>query len=1318
MMHGKQRSWILRAVILAFVPILLPARLAAQACSYTPVVPSACKNIQLNKDCRTDFVDLANTQLNQVGDTGMPVDPAKATTLLDVCEPLQTNPSDPGFGEDYQRRLFARFAYRELFGTSDGPGATALEQEAITSLTDVQRKDFGLMGTDSSTSGVLGFLEKIVSDANRKGDGDSAMIGFVAFLLRYGNRIPQTVYDHVLNDLIDLSPGIGSVETLSYGASVEATAGACTAVAASCGPFGLFCGAGCVAAVNAERVQVPETENHITMIYAAQYLKHQILFDRTGDPSHDNARNGYRAAILTRLRGFVRNDFVEYNAHNYQDFEMLGLLSLASYADDPAVSTAAKNILDYISAKVAVSSDGARRSTPFRRHNDYKGGYFCDELLQKDCSDPQTAWYMLLADATDFVANNSKQDPNVLAYPPGDDRNGKPLPDNNVPETYSVALQWAQSSHYVVDPLIKDLFKNDPTHNTPAHPGLYQFFHYTGVQRLSGSSNVNDELYFRSPSYLISAGGHPNDYAYTSDIPFPLSLVTDALGVVGVNVVSKDDDLGVAVPTTLMPTGNLHSRAQMIRFYDSAGENLCVWRNFACGTNPVIPANYQNADPGSLSVPQPGSGSWSFFDQSGGSVGQVAGYYVAVYRQDNFGFFEVYDTWSNPQNLASLHEFAGRVFANNSGRTFSQSSVNTWTVVAGNVIQFDADAHIVTIDGHAPYDPNKTNGDVINNDGTGVVTITNPFTGGSMTLDASVSPGSSSITVPGPLNFPNTCVGASSYATLNVCNQSQTSEGLFVYNALSQNTQFQITEPSAGYPTSIGADFCFPFQGKFTPVAPGDISSKLVISNSDPTVSELRVAVTGTALQQGIATVISNNGDFGNVCVDSFTDLDLIINNTGGCDLEVTKIVSSSGEFVVAETVSVPLTIHAGGTLAVPIRFHPSSFGPKTANITVSSNDPNHPDAIVGVSGNAPAPVLNASIAHTGSFGNVCAGTQADLSLQVLNQGLCPLTISGIASTGGSSFTLPTVTTYPLVVSAGGSVNLPVRFQPAAYGSPNYITCSDTVAQTASVVIHSNDPNYPDAAPFVRSVSGIEGCPKLVLSPQNMIGGYAFPATVSDPGGTLGCYTDRQIAASNSGICPLTIASLTTANALDGIGAALPGAPLEFTVVNPTVPVTIAPGAAPVPITIRFKPVILTDQKTDAPDQQTGTLAIVSNDPVSADNAAGLCGEAAYHSGVRVLVVDGTNAPVDPVKSLTISSQGLTPTFKETLAPAPLLITPNVCGNTVQYQLDNETLRPAGTTGNNPKASYSISAKQGSTQANMSLTLGQCDVKQVILQLK
>jgi hypothetical protein len=296
-------------------------------------------------------------------------------------------------------------------------------------------------------------------------------------------------------------------------------------------------------------------------------------------------------------------------------------------------------------------------------------------------------------------------------------------------------------------------------------------------------------------------------------------------------------------------------------------------------------------------------------------------------------------------------------------------------------------------------------------------------------------------------------------------------------------------------------------------------------------------------------------------------------------------------------------------------------------------------------------------------------------------------------------------------------VNLPVRFQPPAYGTPNYITCSDTVPQTANIVIHSDDPLYPDPTGFVRSVNGIEGCPKLVLSPRNLTGTYAFAPTVSDPNGTLGCYTDRQITAANAGICPLYLVGMTTSNGIDGKGNSLPAGPLEFTVTNPSLPVTVAPGAAPIPITVRFKPMILANQNSAAPDQQTGTLSIVSNDPLPANNAAGLCGEPTYQSGARVLVVDSMNNPMSSISSVSLMSNGLTPPFRQTLMPAPLISVSNICGNTIQYHLDNETLRPAGTTGNNPRASYSLSAKDKSTQSNMSFTLNQCQVEQIFLQI-
>jgi hypothetical protein len=295
---------------------------------------------------------------------------------------------------------------------------------------------------------------------------------------------------------------------------------------------------------------------------------------------------------------------------------------------------------------------------------------------------------------------------------------------------------------------------------------------------------------------------------------------------------------------------------------------------------------------------------------------------------------------------------------------------------------------------------------------------------------------------------------------------------------------------------------------------------------------------------------------------------------------------------------------------------------------------------------------------------------------------------------------VPPSVQLPLVLSHDANVNLPIRFKPTT-------ACSDTVDKTSQVIVVSDDPSKPPTG-FSQNVSGKEGCPKLTLSPTNLTGAFAFPATVSDPNGTLGCYTDRQVSIGNSGICPLNITAITVN----------PNVSNAFSVINPTVPVSIGPGAAPVKVTVRFKPVILAGQINNAPDQQTGTLTIASNDPVSADNSAALCGEPTVQSGARILVVDSTTSPVSSVKSLNLNSSGLHPGVNQTLSPAKLVTANNICGNTIKYHLDNELLPPAGTTGNSPNSSYSLSAKQNSTQANMSFTLGQCEVKQVVLQIK
>lgn len=150
---------------------------------------------------------------------------------------------------------------------------------------------------------------------------------------------------------------------------------------------------------------------------------------------------------------------------------------------------------------------------------------------------------------------------------------------------------------------------------------------------------------------------------------------------------------------------------------------------------------------------------------------------------------------------------------------------------------------------------------------------------------------------------------------------------------------------------------------------------------------------------------------------------------------------------------------------------------------------------------------------------------------------------------------------------------------------------------------------------------------------------------------------------------------------------------------------------------VRFAPTTGGGSPT-APNEPTGTLTVMSNDPGGAAPEV-LCGEAVVQSGVRVLVVNGSDTPRAGLDSLTLTSKGVhTPNSisirLKNVSPA----TATVCNNTIRYHLDSENLPPIQTTGSNPNSSYDISAKEGNKQVGQSFSLGQCEFKQFILKLQ
>lgn len=118
--------------------------------------------------------------------------------------------------------------------------------------------------------------------------------------------------------------------------------------------------------------EIEETENHILMMAVARYLTNQILSANNGSTNFNNVQNGNKQWMLDHFAKLARDHFYEYNSKPYQRYTIDALNVLFSYAEDTEIRTAAKNLLDIVSAWSAVQSNNMRRFVPFRRQPPYR----------------------------------------------------------------------------------------------------------------------------------------------------------------------------------------------------------------------------------------------------------------------------------------------------------------------------------------------------------------------------------------------------------------------------------------------------------------------------------------------------------------------------------------------------------------------------------------------------------------------------------------------------------------------------------------------------------------------------------------------------------------------------------------------------------------------------------------------------------------------------------------------------------------------------------------------------------------------------------
>jgi len=465
------------------------------------------------------------------------------------------------------------------------------------------------------------------------------------------------------------------------------------------------------------------------------------------------------------------------------------------------------------------------------------------------------------------------------------------------------------------------------------------------------------------------------------------------------------------------------------------------------------------------------------------------------------------------------------------------------------------------------------------------------------------------IAINSTFNFGTLCPGQTPTELLQLFNVGSSDLTISSINLVAPSPDFALSGPS--FPVTIKAGEELDYTVSFTPklanegtteTATFQINSNSVVNPND------QVTYTATVGAPNGSTVIANGGDFGNVCLGSFADLNLTIANKGTCDLLVSGIMSSDADFLPPSTLVYPLAVQAGTSVAAPVRFEPLSLGAKAGIITVDST--NNPAGNMSVNVSGTAPPGHITVSGSGMFGNVCGGSNAQQTITVANTGPCNLHVTG-ASINCPDFTIEG-NPFPATLSADSSLPLTIAFTPTSGGPKSCtltITSDDPTNPTVTVPLTATTPAVsidvpPDVAPF----------------------GYNFPGTVIQSVGA--CSSKNPFPVSNNGSCPVNIDSVVISGP-NGADYSLAGLPSLATPLQPGH--ILGEGD----LNSVFNPTMITRA-------EQGTVTVTyESDPITHATTAvprALCGEGTSR-GARVLVTAG-GVPLATVSKIQLHRLG------------------------------------------------------------------------------
>jgi hypothetical protein len=373
---------------------------------------------------------------------------------------------------------------------------------------------------------------------------------------------------------------------------------------------------------------------------------------------------------------------------------------------------------------------------------------------------------------------------------------------------------------------------------------------------------------------------------------------------------------------------------------------------------------------------------------------------------------------------------------------------------------------------------------------------------------------------PASLSFGSVTVNTtSSAASVFVTNNG--SQALSILQVSSSLPEFIVI--SSAMPITLGPHGSVSLQVVFRPDAANTFSGSIVFTTSRTNGGTQSISVSGTGTpassvsstssQSYLLSASASSLNFGNTLVGSSASQAIALTNTGTASVNLSQVATTGAGFTVSGFTGA-VSLAAGQSLSLTVRFAPATAGSATGSLSFVSSATNSP-GMISLSGNGVQPQISVVPASV-SFGNVTVGVTNTQMLAISNPGTANLSVTQASLTGtGFSFS---GLALPLSVPPGGSSAFTISFTPGSASS-----------LSGNLTLVNNTLN----SPLVVALAGTGVSPVAQLA--------ASPASLSFGSVTTGTSGTQTVTLANTGNSSVSVSQISiSGGGFSATGFALP----------------------------------------------------------------------------------------------------------------------------------------------------------------------------------